>query len=72
MVSIALLSASTLIGWLLGGPVGIGTIICAFCAGPVMQFAFHTVRFDATGIRHQRLKETFGVFLQGRGSIGTL
>ena len=72
VVSIALLSASTLIGWLLGGPVGIGTIICAFCAGPVMQFAFHTVRFDATGIRHQRLKETFRVFLRGGGSIETL
>ena len=72
LVSIALLSASTLIGWLLGGPVGIGTIICAFCAGPIMQFAFHTVRFDATGIRHQRLKETLRVFLQGDGSIRTL
>ena len=54
-VSIALLSTATLIGWLLGGPVGVGTLICAFCSGPVMQLAFSTVRFDATGIRHQRL-----------------
>jgi uncharacterized membrane protein YczE len=29
-VSIALLSTATLIGWLLGGPVGLGTILCAF------------------------------------------
>ncbi len=63
LVSVAILSAATLTGWLLGGPVGIGTIICAFCTGPIMQFAFHTVRFDATGIRHQQLKETFSVFL---------
>ena len=49
LVSIALLSTATFVGWLLGGPVGIGTIICAFGAGPVMQFAFRTVRFDATG-----------------------
>jgi uncharacterized membrane protein YczE len=60
-VSIALLSTATLIGWLLGGPVGIGTIICAFGAGPVMQLAFRTVRFDATGIRHQNLAESFRV-----------
>ena len=62
LVSVALLSTATLIGWLLGGPVGLGTVICAFGAGPVMQFAFHTVRFDATGIRHQRLRDTFRVF----------
>ena len=68
LVSIALLGTATLTGWLLGGPVGIGTIICAFCTGPIMQFAFHTGRFDATGIRHQRLKESFRVFLQSAGS----
>ncbi len=54
-VSIALLGTATLIGWRLGGSVGIGTIICALGAGPIMQFAFWSVRFDATGIRHQRL-----------------
>lgn len=64
-VSILLLSAATTAGWLLGGPVGIGTLICAFCAGPIMQLAFRTVRFDATGTRHQRLKESFQV-LTGR------
>ena len=62
-VSIALLGTATFIGWLLGGPVGIGTILCAFCTGPIMQFAFKTVRFDATGIRHQRLKDSARVFL---------
>ena len=46
----------------LGGPVGIGTLICAFCAGPIMQLAFRTVRFDATGVRHQRLNDSFKVF----------
>ena len=66
LVSIALLSTATLAGWLLGGPVGIGTLICAFGAGPVMQFAFRTVRFDATGIRHQRLRDSLRVFLAKR------
>ena len=61
-VSIALLSAATIVGWLLGGPVGVGTLIFAFCMGPIMQFAFHTVRFDATAIRHQHLLESLSVF----------
>ena len=55
VVSIGILSLATLAGYLLGGPVGVGTILCAFGAGPIMQFAFFTVRFDATAIRHQRL-----------------
>ena len=66
-VSIALLSTATLIGWLLGGPVGIGTIICAFGTGPIMQLAFASVRFDATAIRHQRLRDSARVlFARGR------
>jgi len=66
VVSIIMLSAVTFIGWLLGGPVGIGTIICALCAGPIMQFAFFTLGFDAKGIRHQRLRESAQVFASGR------
>lgn len=65
LVSITLLSLATLIGWLLGGPVGVGTLICAFCTGPIMQLAFTTVRFDATGVRHQRLSDSAKVFFHG-------
>ena len=61
IVSIAILSTATLVGWLLGGPVGLGTILCAFGAGPIMQLAFRTVRFDATGITHQRLQDSIRV-----------
>jgi len=64
-VSIALLSAATFIGWLLGGPVGVGTLICAFATGPIMQTAFRTVHFDATTITHQRLKDSATVFRAG-------
>ena len=60
-VSIALLSAVTLTGYLLGGPVGIGTLISAFFAGPIMDLAFRSVHFDATGIHHQRLRESLSV-----------
>ena len=63
-VSMALLATVTLVGWLLGGPVGIGTLICAFLQGPIMQLAFQSVRFDATTIRHQRLSDSFRVFVR--------
>lgn len=62
-VSIGLLGSATLIGWLLGGPVGIGTLICAFAAGPIIQFAFWTVRFDATQVSHQQLSESLRLIL---------
>lgn len=61
LVSILLLSLATLIGWLLGGPVGIGTILCAVCTGPIMQTAFQTVHFDAARIHHQGLQASFHV-----------
>ena len=66
LVSILLLGTATLIGWLLGGPVGLGTIICAFGTGPVMQLAFKTVRFDPKTIHHQNLRESAKVIF-GRG-----
>ena len=61
-VSIILMSAVTLTGYLLGGPVGIGTIVCAFATGPIMQTCFRTVRFDATGLRHQNILESIRIF----------
>jgi uncharacterized membrane protein YczE len=65
IVEILLWAAVLLGGWLLGGPVGIGTLICAFLQGPIMQLAFQSVRFDATTIRHQRLSDSFRVFVRG-------
>ena len=67
-VSITLLSFATLIGWLLGGPVGIGTLICAFGTGPIMQLAFQSVHFDATTVHHQRLTHSLRVMLSRRGA----
>lgn len=63
VICMTLLSLVTLAGWLLGGPVGIGTLIFAFCAGPIMQFAFRTVHCDARELRHQRLRDSMRVVL---------
>lgn len=62
VVAIGLLSAATLTGYLLGGPVGLGTILCAAFQGPIMQFAFKTFSFDATTVKHQSISESIKVF----------
>ena len=61
VVSIGLLGTATLIGYLLGGPVGIGTILCALFQGPIMQLAFMSLSFDATKIKHQSILNSFKV-----------
>lgn len=63
LVSIGLLSTATLAGFLLGGPVGIGTVICALCQGPIMQMAFKSLSFDATLIKHQSIPESIRVMV---------
>ncbi|WP_432492363.1 YczE/YyaS/YitT family protein [Kineococcus gypseus] len=41
----ALIEVSVLaVGWLLGGPVGVGTVLTALALGPVTQFAFRVLR----------------------------
>lgn len=64
LISVVILALVTFAGYLLGGKVGIGTLICAFLSGPIMQFAFMTMRFDPTGIRHQNLFETVKVLFK--------
>ncbi|WP_041219297.1 YczE/YyaS/YitT family protein [Desulfitobacterium dichloroeliminans] len=47
-----------IVGWLLGGPVGMGTIISAFGIGVCVQLIFSWVKFDATGVKHETINET--------------
>lgn len=44
-----------LIGYLLGGPVGIGTVIIAFTLGPSIQWAFSIMGRQAQDIEHDSL-----------------
>ncbi len=64
VVSIGMLSVVLLIGWLLGGPVGIGTLIAAFCIGPIMQFEFSLVKFNPTQVSHQNILSSIKVLRQ--------
>ncbi len=61
IVTTILLCAVTLIGFLLGGPVGIGTVLCAIFQGPIMQAAFRSFSFDATSIKHQSIPDSIRV-----------
>ena len=52
-VEILLWGAVTAAGWLLGGPVGVGTLIGTFGAGAVMQLVYTVLRFEPRDIAHR-------------------
>ena len=52
VVEILLWAAVLLIGWLLGGPVGIGTLISTFGAGLVMQVVYNVIHFEPRKVKH--------------------
>lgn len=51
-------SLAVLLGWLMGGPVGLGTVIAAFGIGLCVQVTFSLLKFQATEIRHETFRET--------------
>lgn len=53
MVGVILMGVVLFFGWMLGGPVGIGTLIGAFLMAPIMQLVFKMVHFDAEAVKHQ-------------------
>jgi uncharacterized membrane protein YczE len=59
----------TVIGWLLGGMLGIGTIISVIAVGFCIQIVFKLFKFDVTAIKHETLGDSFkNVFGKGRNS----
>ena len=65
LVEILLWAVVLLAGWLLGGPVGIGTLISTFGAGLVMQLVYSALHFEPRSIRHREIME-IGKVLRGR------
>ncbi len=57
VVQIVLWSVVTIVGWLLGGPIGVGTLISAFGAGAVMQFVYQLLRFEPRDVKHRSVSE---------------
>ena len=58
VVQFMLLALVLAAGWLLGGPVGIGTLMAVFGLGAIMQGVFALVRFDPRGITHESILQS--------------
>ena len=58
IVEVLLWSVVLLIGWLLGGQVGIGTLISTFGAGLVMQLVYSLIHFEPRELKHKGMFET--------------
>lgn len=57
-VQMIIWGTALLIGWLLGGPVGIGTIVSTFGSGIVMQIIYNIIRFEPRKVEHRSVIET--------------
>ena len=57
IVEILLWAAVLLAGWLLSGPVGIGTLISTFGAGLIMQLVYNVIHFEPRSVVHRDVVE---------------
>lgn len=55
-------AAACLSGWLLGGEVGIGTLVSVLLGGPILQYVFRLFQFRAAEIRHESIRDTLKIF----------
>ena len=61
VVEMLLWTAVTFAGWLLGGSVGIGTVISTFGAGAVMHLFFDVIGFEPRKMEHKSVIETIRI-----------
>ncbi len=61
IVEILLWAIVTLFGWLLGGAVGIGTVISTFGAGALMHLFYSVIHFEPRKLKHRSIQETFSI-----------
>jgi len=47
------------IGWILGGQVGIGTVITVFGIGYCVQLVYKILNFDVNSLKHKNIKQGF-------------
>lgn len=50
---------AVVIGWRMGGKLGLGTILSALAIGFCVQMTFKWLKFDATSVKHETLDKTF-------------
>lgn len=61
IIEILLWTTVTACGYLLGGTVGIGTVISTFGAGAVMHLFYTVIHFEPRKLRHRSIKDTFSI-----------
>ena len=64
IVEIMLWAVVLLFGFLLGGPVGVGTLISTFGAGLVMQLVYSLIHFEPRKLRHRDIFEVSRILLK--------
>lgn len=64
-INVGIVCSALLIGWMLDGPVGIGTLIGSVGTGMLMQLAFNLVKFDPIDVNHQDLITSVNVLVKG-------
>ena len=62
-VNALLLLTVMAVGWLLGGPVGIGTIIAPFGMGLMQNLTFKVMHFNPKNVKHQSITATWKVII---------
>ena len=58
-INLMILAIAQLLAYLLGGPIGLGTLITVFGSGVVMDAVFRLLRFEPRNVKHENLLETF-------------
>ncbi len=59
MARMAIEVSVLILGYLLGGPVGLGTAITALCIGPSVQLAYTIAKQDPSAISHRTLADDY-------------
>ena len=58
VIGMILWSVVTLIGWMLGGSVGIGTVLSVFGAGVIMNLVYRFIGFEPRELKHRSIWDT--------------
>ena len=64
IVSTMILVTVFILGWLLKGPIGVGTVIAVALQGNIMQMAFNIMKFEPKDVVHQDLLQSFKVIFK--------
>ena len=61
VVNIILLLVVFIIGYFLGGPFGIGTLLAPFGIGIMQDVVFKITKFDPKAVKHQSIFDSFKI-----------